>query len=93
MRTHEDAARQGNPVSIAWLAAIERPPFPEALRSLWEQFQKLNGMRGVTQFGLARLTPGDIDAANRLLRWELEPHEVEALIALDIATLYPEPKK
>lgn len=42
------------------------------------------GMNGSEPF-----TPSDIDAANRLFDWQLQPHEVEALSLMDSAMLFP----
>lgn len=48
-------------------------------------------MREAGFHGPARLSPVQIDAACRLFGWQLRPHEVEALLALDLVTLYPDP--
>ena len=60
---------------------------------LWEIFERLDAMRSVGQYGLERFTPTHIDAGCRLFGWTLAPHEVEALVSLDVATLYPEEER
>lgn len=69
--------------------ALEGPPFPDALSYLWEIFTRLDGMRAVGQYGFERFTPQHIESGCRLFGWTLAPHEVEALVQLDLATLYP----
>lgn len=82
----EVAARRGNTTAIAALAG---PAFPEALEGLWDMFQRLHAMRAVGFNGPERFTPSHIADADRLFGWHLAPHEVEALVALDLVTLYP----
>ena len=72
------------------LEALEGPPFPEALRVLWHRFERLDAMRSVGQFGLERFTPGHIMAGAALFGWRFAPHEVEALVRLDLVTMHPE---
>lgn len=87
-RAHlEAAAARGHARAIELLA---EPPFPEPLRPLWEIFERLDSMREVGVNGLCRFTPMHIDASRRLFGWTLAPHEVEALVMLDLVTLYPE---
>jgi len=71
--------------------ALEGPEFPEALRYLWERFERLDAMREAGFHGPARFSPPFLAAACQLFGWTLAPHEVEALTMLDLATLYPEP--
>jgi hypothetical protein len=70
-------------------AALEGPEFPDALGGLWAIFSQLDAMRAVGFNGLERFTPAHIADGARLFGWQLEPHEVEALVALDLVTLYP----
>lgn len=86
-RVHlENAAERGNANAIALLTP---PPFPDALAYLWEQFVRLNTMRDVGMNGPKRFTPTLIRDAALLFDWDLQPHEVEALTALDVVTLHP----
>jgi hypothetical protein len=80
------AAAKGNATA---LAALEGPPFPDALGGVWDIFQRLDAMRAVGFNGPERFTPTHIADGARLFGWTLEPHEVEALVALDLVTLYP----
>jgi hypothetical protein len=67
------------------------PPFPEAeaMTELWERFQVLGLGRRMGMTGPERIAITDIEAANRLLDWDLQPHEIKALMHLDLVTLYP----
>jgi hypothetical protein len=80
------AAARGNTKAMQ---ALEGPPFPDALDGLWHIFERLDALRGVGFNGPERFTPGHIADGARLFGWTLEPHEVEALVALDLVTLYP----
>lgn len=62
------------------------------LTQLWARFQALDGAREAGQYGLAAITHVQIDAANRLHDWRLQPHEVQALLMLDVAIRFPEEK-
>ncbi len=68
---------------------LEGPPFPEELRYLYEWGIELHGRSGVTMSGLAPLTYTTIDAWCRLTEIALEPREVQALMILDSAMLFP----
>lgn len=57
---------------------------------MWERFELLNTGRGVGMAGPERLRFTDIAAADRLLEWQLAPHEVEALLQLDLVWLFPD---
>lgn len=83
----EAAAARGNKTAKE---RLEGPPFPDDLAELWNIFERLDAMRSVGFNGLERFTPGHIADADRLFGWKLKPHEVEALVALDLVTLYPE---
>lgn len=82
----EAAAARGHPQAIA---ALEGPEFPEGLYGLWLVFEKLHGSRGAGMHGPERLRMADIHAADALYGWGLAPHEVDALMMLDLVTLYP----
>jgi hypothetical protein len=86
-RAHlEASAAKGNAKSAETLIG---PDMPEALDYLWSWFQRLHLARRAGMAGLERLAFLDIDAANRLLEWQILPHEVDALFRLDLVTLYP----
>ena len=83
-RAHwEVAARRGNADALARLSG---PEFPEELADLWTMFATLSAMRGEGMSGPAPLTAEAIRAGDVLLGWQLHPHEVEALVQLDIVT-------
>ena len=87
-RAHlEAAAAKGNATAAA---ALVPPPFPEALAYLWDIFDRLDALRRVGMNGLERLNASDLWAALHLFEWPLAPHEVDALMRLDLATLYPD---
>jgi hypothetical protein len=69
---------------------LEGPPFPDALSYLWEVFERLDMMRSSGMNGWERFTPTHIINGMRLFDWELHPHEIEAIVALDMATMYPD---
>ena len=52
-------------------------------------FERLDSMRSVGMNGLERFTPEHIRSGAQLFEWDLKPHEVEALVTLDLVTLYP----
>jgi len=83
----EAAAARG---SVRAQAELAGPPFPDALGYLWDIFERLDTMRAVGMNGLERFTPQHIQAGAALFGWELAPYEVEGLVALDLATMYPE---
>ena len=68
---------------------LEGPELPGTLHYLWGWWAELNGTRRVGQWGLEGITYQDIDAWARLTDRRPEPHEVQALIALDRAVLHP----
>ena len=84
---YQELASRGNASAIA---ALLPPPFPIALTSLWQKFERLDGMREVGQYGPLRFTPAHIKAACDLFGWQLTPQDVEALVALDVVMLYPD---
>jgi hypothetical protein len=52
-------------------------------------FERLHTMRAVGFNGPERFTPSHVANAAALFGWDLRPHEVDALVALDLVTLYP----
>jgi hypothetical protein len=72
------------------VAALSPPPFPEALAYLWDVFERLDAMRRVGFNGLERLAPADVQAGLELFHVKLDPHEVEALVLVDLAMLHPD---
>jgi hypothetical protein len=82
----EAAARRGSETAQA---ALDGPAFPYALAPLWAVFERLDMMRAAGMNGPERLTPSHIRDASLLFGWRLQPHEVDALVALDLATLHP----
>lgn len=53
-------------------------------------FERLDGMREVGFNGPCRFSPAHLHSAALLFDWQLAPHEVEALVMLDLVTLHPE---
>jgi hypothetical protein len=86
-RVHlEQLAARGHAQSIAWLLGPDYPPELDYLRS-W--VRELHGRSGVGMSGLSPLTYSTIADWARLKGFVPEPHEVDALIALDAVMLYP----
>lgn len=69
--------------------AIDGPDIPEEIEYLWDWFQELERVRGVTEAGLCPIGYTEIDAWRRLTGRVLRPHEVEGLVVLDLATRFP----
>lgn len=65
---------------------LEGPPFPVGLELLWQWFNELRVTRSVGVGGIEPLTYSEIDAWARLTDRKLRPHEVTALMTLDLAT-------
>jgi hypothetical protein len=72
------------------MQALLGPECPESLRYLWDWFQVLHGTRSYGMAGAERISLVEIDAANRLLGWQLRPEEVDALTTLDLVWLHPD---
>lgn len=64
---------------------------PPALDYLYARFLRLAGMREYDMNGPRRLTPLQILGGCELFGWTLTPLEAEAIVALDVAQLYPDP--
>lgn len=80
------AAKRGNPFAIK---ELEGPPFPDALRYIWEWFVEIRRGLGTDLNGLAPLTWLGLDAWARRTGREPEPHEVDVLFTLDSVTRHP----
>lgn len=72
---------------------LKGPEFPEVLRYLWEWFTELERARSVGPHGVNPMSYQDIDAWARLLRRPVLPHEVSALMRLDLVMRHPDPRK
>ena len=80
-RAHLEASgRAGNPLAIA---ALEEPPFPDAIDYLWRWCLELRQGLGAGMDGLASITWTALDAWARRTHRKPRPHEVEALFAID----------
>lgn len=87
----ESAARKGSAYAQS---KLQGPEIPEPLAYLWfDRFLPLHGMRRYGMNGAELFGPPDLEAANRLFDWDLQPHEVEVLTLLDRATVFPPKKK
>ena len=69
------------------------PPVPEELEYLWVWHAELTRTREMGTYGPKALSYAEIDAFARLTDRNVEPHEVDALLQLDLASrvLTPEP--
>lgn len=75
-------------------ALLNGPDCPESLEYLYEWATALCGRSGVGMDGYAPLSYTTIVAWSRLMGITVEPHEAEALIAIDGALRHPgEPEK
>jgi hypothetical protein len=89
----ERSAARGNPASIA---ALRGPEYPEELEYLLGWAQQLLGRSGVGMDGAAPLGYSTVADWSRLAGIDIEPHEVDALMALDAVMRHPaedEPEK
>lgn len=86
----ESAARKGSAFAQS---KLQGPEIPEGLAYLWfDRFLPLHRMRRYGMNGPEVFGPADIEAANRLFDWDLQPHEVEVLTLVDRVYLFP-PKR
>lgn len=83
----EVAAKKGSARAIA--AIFSGPQLPEALSYLWDWALELHGKSGVNMGGFNPLTYTTIVDWALLTGREIEPHEVDALLALDRVLLSP----
>lgn len=84
----EASAKRGNPEAIA---ALEGPPFPEAVEYLWEWAGELVGRSGVGMEGYAPLSFATVESWARLTHRHPTPDDVHALFMLDAVMRHPEP--
>jgi hypothetical protein len=80
----EAAADRGNEAAIK---ALEGPPVPEEVAYLKRWAVELYGRSGIGMSGLAPLTYSTLESWMRLKGVVLEPYEVEALMAIDMAMM------
>lgn len=74
----------------------EAPEYPEELDYLLGWARALHGRSGISEVGVAPLSYAEVDAFARRMRTDIEPYEVDALMALDAAMRHPgedEPEK
>lgn len=85
------AARRGDPMAVSRIAELEQelavPPFPEAVRYLWDIFWRLRARVSGGGFGAPRISWPDILAYLTLFRVRLAPWEIEIIEALDNALI------
>ena len=74
-------------------SALDGPPMPEELRYLREWVQELYGRSGVGAVGVNPLTYTTIMDWAVLTDRSVQPHEVQALMALDAVMRFPDPKE
>ena len=67
----------------AYEEELRVPPFPEALRYLWNAFRRLSARRGGNGFGLSPLGWSEIAAFMRVTGTLLAPWEIEIVELLD----------
>jgi hypothetical protein len=72
-----------------WEGKLEGPEMPEEVAYLWDYLLELDRARRYGFNGPEGLTYVDLDAWCRLTDRVLEPHEVEALMMLDMALRAP----
>lgn len=82
----ERAAAQGVDRAVR---ALEGPPMPEALQYLHNWLYELHGRSGVDLGGLSPLTYGTIAAWAQLTDRAPQPHDVQALLMLDLILRAP----
>lgn len=70
-------------------AKLYGPEIPRELAYLWEWFMELERTRTVTEAGLEAIGYAEILAWATLTDRVIRPHEVEALVILDLATRFP----
>lgn len=83
----EGLARRGKPDAIR--ALNSGPEMPACTGYLYAWFMQLAASRRQGMNGLERITFSDIDAWSRLTGNQPESHEVDALLMIDFAFLYP----
>lgn len=77
----------------SWPEDIPEPPdIPPALEHLWAWFWQLRTANPSAGFGPAPLSFGEMDAWQRVTGNQLEPWQVDVLLAMDAAFLTAQPK-
>lgn len=89
-RAHLAAVADRSPEAIAELTG---PPFPEALRHVWNVFAELDAHRGSTGFGPAPIGWVDLYAWCAMRGCRLKAPEIDAVLRLDHARLAASAKK
>jgi hypothetical protein len=86
-----------DPVQVArraqWEAELDGPPVPPALAYLLEWLDELYGRSGATMDGLAPLSYSTMQAWAALTGRHPLPHEVQALMLLDLVRRNPPPEE
>jgi hypothetical protein len=82
----ERLAERGDKRSIR---VLEGPEFPYALKFLWEDFLELDSRRRMGFSAYEALQTSDIDSYFFRMDKELERHEFEAILQLDLAIRAP----
>lgn len=76
----ENAVRNGRkPQSV-----LDGPALPREVAYLWEWFGELECTRSANEVGLMPITYSEILAWSKLMDRNVRPHEVEALLMLDV---------
>lgn len=70
-------------------AQLEGPPVPEGLAYLWDWFWELDAGRAEGFTGPAAFSYQELDAWARLTGRQPSPHEVQALMSIDLAVRHP----
>lgn len=68
---------------------LEGPDVSPAVAYLWQWHMELERVRDVSQAGLRPITYSEIKAWAELTDRHVLPHEVEALVLLDLAERFP----
>jgi hypothetical protein len=87
-RAHWEKLARGGDAQAKRALAI--PDWPLELAYLWDTASELHGRSGVGMGGLMPLSYTTIADYSRLKDVYFKPHEIEALIAIDAAMLYPD---
>lgn len=77
-------ARQRGVVAVE---APVAPPLPPEAVHLWQAFRSLDAARGNNGFGPLPISFVDMDAWQRVMQYQLDPWEVEAVRMIDNAYL------
>lgn len=75
------------------LRALSGPEFPESLRYLWRISETVRGRSGAHMGGLNPVSPCVLREHLNFMGQDLEPHEYEAVLALDAIALTADSKE